>query len=98
MHEPRQVGEALHLGRPFHQRPRERRQVGPQDRLGGVEVEVVLAGGDEDRAARLLRVVEHAHGVAEPGRDVQVDDRELAGRLRIAVGHADTTASCRPST
>ena len=89
MHEPRQVGEPLHLGGPFHQRPRQCRQVGPQDRLGGVEIEVVLAGGDEDRAPRLLRVVEHAHGVAEPGRDVQVDDREPAGRLRIAVGHAD---------
>ena len=37
--------------------------------------------------ARLLRVVEHAHGVAEAGRDVQVDHRELAGRLRVAVRH-----------
>ena len=50
MHHPRQVGEAMHLGRPFHQRPRDRRQVGPQDRLGDVEVLIVLAGGDEDRA------------------------------------------------
>ena len=50
---------------------------------------VVLAGGDQNRAARLLRVVEHAHGIAEAGRDVQVDDRELAGGLRIAVRHAD---------
>ncbi len=89
VHETRQVGEAMHLGRPFHQRPRDRRQVGPQDRLGGVEFLVVLAGGDEDRRACLLRVVEHAHGVAEPGRDVQVDHRELAGGLGIAVGHAD---------
>ncbi len=89
MHQPRQVGEAMHFRRPFHQRPRDRRQVGPQDRLGGVEFLVVLTGGDEDRRARLLRVVEHAHGVAEAGRDVEIDHRELAGRLRIAVRHAD---------
>ena len=65
MHEPRQVGEPVHLGGPFDERPRHRRQVGPQDRLGGAEVLVVLAGGDEDRRAGLLRIVEHAHGVAE---------------------------------
>ncbi len=83
----RQIGEAVHLGRPFHQRAGERRQVGPQDRLGDVEALVVLAGGDEDAARRLLGVVEHAHGVAEPGRDMEVHHRELAGRLRVAVGH-----------
>ena len=49
----------------------------------------MLAGGDQDRAAGLLRVVEHAHGVAEAGRDVKIDDRELAGGLRVTVGHAD---------
>ena len=60
-------------------------------RIGSVALKllVVLAGGDEDRRARLLRVVEHAHGVAEAGRDVEVDHRELARRLRIAVRHAD---------
>ena len=89
MHQPRQIGEPMHFGGPFHQRPRDRRQVGPQDRLGDVEILIVLAGGDQDRGARLLRVVEHAHGVAEAGRDVKVDHRELARRLRIAVRHAD---------
>ena len=77
----------MDLGRPFHERPRERRQVGPQDRLGDVEVLVVLAGGDQDRRAGLLRVVEHAHGVAEARRDVEVHHRELAGGLGVAVGH-----------
>ena len=85
--EPRQIDQPRHLRRPLHQRPRDGRQVGPQDRLGGGEALLVLTGGDQDRRARLLRVVEHAHGVAQPGRDMQVDHRELAGRLRIAVRH-----------
>ena len=34
-----------------------------------------------------MGVVEHAHGVAEARRDVEVDDGELAGGLRVAVGH-----------
>ena len=79
--------EAMHLARPFHSGRASGRQVGRQDRLGAVEVRVVLAGGDQDRRAGLLRVVEHAHRVAEAGRDVQVDHRELAGGLRVAVGH-----------
>ena len=59
------------------------------DRIGSVSdvFVVLLAGGDQDRRARLLGVVEHAHGVAEPGRDVKVEHRELAGGLRIAVRH-----------
>ena len=89
MQKPRQVGEPMHFRRPFHKRPRDRRQVGPQYWLGGVEVLIVLPGGDQDRAAGLLRVVEHAHRIAEPGRDVKIDHRELAGGLRVAVGHAD---------
>ena len=38
-------------------------------------------------ATRLLCVVEHAHGVAQAGRDVEIDDGELARRLGVAVGH-----------
>jgi hypothetical protein len=68
---------------------RDRRQVGPQDWFGGVEMLVVLPGGDEDRAAGFLRVVKHAHGVAKAGRDVKIGHGELAGGLRVAVGHAN---------
>jgi hypothetical protein len=89
MHDAREISEPMHLGRPFDQRARQRRKIRPQDRLGDVEALIVLAGGDEDRRARLLRVVEHAHAVAQSGRDMQVDGGELAGRLRIAVRHGD---------
>ena len=84
---PRQVGDAADLVGPFDERPRQPRQVGREDRLGDDELVVLLAGGDQDRRGRLLGVVQHPHGVAEPGRDVEVRHRELAGRLRVAVGH-----------
>ena len=87
VHQPRQVGDAADLVGPFDERPRQPRQVGREDRLGDDELVVLLAGGDQDRRGRLLGVVEHTHGVAEPGRDVEVRHRELAGRLRVAVGH-----------
>ena len=87
MHVARQILDAMHLGGPFDERPRQRRQVRRQDRLGDDVFEVLLAGGDEHRRVRLHRVVEHAHGVAEAGRDVKIEHRELAGGLGIAVGH-----------
>ena len=87
VHVARQVLDAMHLGRPFHERPRQRRQVGGQDRLGDDVFQVLLAGGEQDRRIRLHRVVQHAHGVAQAGRDMQVEHRELAGGLRVAVGH-----------
>jgi len=55
--------------------------------LTSVEALLVLAGGHENGRARFLRVVEHAHGVAQAGRDMEVDHRELARRLGVAVGH-----------
>ena len=87
MHHQRQILQPMHLVRPLHQRPRDRRQVRIQDRFGAVEILIVLAGSDENGRGGLLRVVEHAHRVAEAGRDMQVHHRELAGRLRVAVGH-----------
>ena len=77
----------MHFGGPFDERPRQRRQVGGQHRLGDDVFQVLLAGGDQHRRVRLHGVVEHAHGVAEPGRDVKVEHREFAGGLGIAVGH-----------
>ncbi len=48
---------------------------------------VLLAGGHDDRRPRHLRVVEHAHGVAQPRRDMQVDHGKSARGLRIAIRH-----------
>ena len=87
MHHARQIREAMHLGRPLHERARHRREVGPENRLGDVEALIVLARGDENRGCGLLGVVEHAHGVAEAGRDMQVHGCKPARGLGIAVGH-----------
>ncbi len=87
MHVERQVLRAVHLRRPFDERPGQRGEVGGQHRLGGDVFEVLLPGGDQHRRIRLHGVVEHAHGVAEPGRDVKIEHREFAGGLRIAVRH-----------
>ena len=87
MHEPRQIGEAVNFERPLHQGPCDHRQVGPQDRLGRGEALLVLAGRHQDRRARLLGVVEHTERIAEARRGVEVAHRELAGGLRVAVGH-----------
>ena len=87
MHQHGQVLQALDLRREFHEGLGERREIGRQNRLLDEIFGVLLAGGHHDRRARHLRVVEHAHSVAEPGRDVEVQHRELAGGLRVAVRH-----------
>jgi hypothetical protein len=40
----------------------------------------------------LQRAVDHADGVAEAGRDMQVDEGRLAARLGVEVGRADRDA------
>ncbi len=82
MHQARQVGHAMDLGGPFDEGPRQRGQVGGKNRLGDDVILILLAGGEQNGRARLLGVVEHAHGVAEPRRHVEIQDREPAGRPR----------------
>ena len=96
VHVARQVFRAMHLGGPFDERPRQRRQVRRQHRLGDEIFEVLLAGGDQHRRVGLHGVVEHAHGVAEPGRDMEIEHREIAGGLRIAVGHRHQRGLLKP--
>ncbi len=83
----RQILDSAHFGRPFDERPRDGRQVGPQDGLAEIEALIVLPGGEQDGRRRLLRVVQHAQRVAEPRRDMDIGDGEPARGLRIAVGH-----------
>ena len=49
----------------------------------------MLTGCDQQRRARLVGVVQHAHRVAETGRDVDVHGAEAAARLCVAVRHRD---------
>ena len=87
-HGARQLGDAGHLERPFAQRPRHGGQIVPQQRLGQPDRHVLLAGCHQHRRAGLRGVVEHAHGVPQPGRGVQVAHGEPAGGLGPAIGHA----------
>ena len=96
MDEPRQVGEAIDFRRPLHQRARDGRQIRPQDRFGSSEALLMLAGGDENGGARLLRVVEHPHRISEPRRDVQIDHGELARGLGVAIGHGHHRCFLQP--
>ena len=89
MHDARQVLQAMGLGRPLHVGPGHRRQIRPEDRLGHREALIVLPGRHQQRRAGLVGVVEHAHRVAEAGRDVHVHGAEATAGLRVAVGHRD---------
>ena len=86
-HDARQVLQARHLDRPFHQRLGDRHQRIVEQRLGEAVALLLLAGGQDHRRARELGVVERAHGVAEPGRHVHVAGDELAAGARVAVRH-----------
>ena len=92
----RQIGEAAHLGRPFDEGPRDLRQLGPEDRLGEREALVMLARRHEERRAGLLGVVEHAHGIAQTRRHMDIDRGEAPGRLGIAPGHGHDRALLQP--
>ena len=92
MEQARQIGEAAYLDRPFDERTRDLRQIGPQDWLGDGEALVVLAGGDQDWRAGLVGVVEHAHGIAQAGRYMDVHGREAARGLGVAAGHGQDRA------
>jgi hypothetical protein len=88
-HRAGQILEPRDLVRPFHVGARHRRQIRPKNGLGEVHRLVVLAGGEEHGGAGHAGVVEHAHGIAEPGRGVHVHRGELAAGVRVAVGHRD---------
>ena len=62
-------------------------EVGGQHGLGEGQAAVLLAGGDEQRRALAVGVVEHAHGIAEAAGGVEVDDADRAGGLGEAIGH-----------
>lgn len=87
MHEERQLADAARFDGPFDEGLGDRRQLGIQVGFGDPEALRLLSRGDQHRRAGALRVEQHAHGVAQAGRDVEVDHAEAAGGAGIAVGH-----------
>jgi len=78
------------LTAPFDVRPREfRRPFGEQEGLERQDRAGLLAGRDHQRRLVLVSGEDAARGVADPGGGVQVYQAGVAGRLRIAVRHAD---------
>ena len=84
------------LDRPLHQRLRDRHQRIVEQGLGQAVALLLLAGGEDDRRAGEFRAIERAHGVAEPGRDMDVAGREPARCAREPVGHVDDEALLHP--
>ena len=75
---------------PLHQRVRHPRGVAVgQVGLQRDQLARLLAGGDDQRGLVGLGVEDRAHGVADAGRGVQVDQRRAPAGLGVAVGHAD---------
>ena len=89
VHDERQVLQPGDLHRPLHERLRDRYERVVEHRLGESVPLLLLTGGDDDRRSHPLRVVERAHGVAEPRCDMNVAGAEVAGRARVAVRHRD---------
>ncbi len=87
MNRERQFFETANFARPFDERPRDLRKIGPQQRLAEREALIVLSGRHDDWRAGFARVVEHSHRVAESRRNVDADARQFSRRLRVAVGH-----------
>ncbi len=92
----RQILEAIDLDRPLHQGLRDRHQGIVEQGLGQAVALLLLAGSEDDRGAGEFRAIERAHGVAEPGRDMDVAGREPARCAREPVGHVDDEALLHP--
>ena len=82
-----QVLNALDFARPFGPGPGDLDHLAVEDRLLEHQPAVLLAGGDQQRRAFAIGVVEHAHRVAQAAGDVQVDDAQPPRGHREAVGH-----------
>ena len=74
----RQIGEPIDLDSPLGPGPGHFDHRRPENRLFKRQPPIGLAGRDQQRRAFAVGVVEHAHGVAQPATDVQIDDAQRA--------------------
>ena len=87
--DPRQVLEPVHLDRPLDERLGDGDEGVVEEGLGEAVPDLLLPRRHQHRRPPELRVVERAHRVPEPRRDVHVAGREPAARPRVAVRHRD---------
>jgi hypothetical protein len=86
------IGGVLDLIRPLRHGARHAHQVARQQRLVENMARVLLPAGDNQRRAVFQRGEQHAHRVAQSWRDMQVHQRGLPARLRVAVRHRQRDA------
>ena len=79
----------LGLNAPFGHRRRHRDQVVAEDRIAQPEAGVLLPGGDDHRGIGPQRAEHHADGVAEAGRDMEIDHPGAAARLGVVARRSD---------
>ena len=87
MDDARQIGGSRHLDGPFRERLGDGHQRFIEHRLEQPMALLLLPGGEDDRRAGELGVVERAHGVAEPGHHVHIRSRQPPRGAGIAIGH-----------
>jgi len=88
-HDQCELVGALDLDAPLGERRGHRHQVVPEHGAPQAQAGILLARGHHERRAGLEGVVEHAEGVAEPGRHVHVHHRDPPGGLRVVAGRAE---------
>ena len=86
----RHIFGARRLDAVFHIRLRKLgRALGIEKRQQRHDRARLLAAGDDERRLVAIGVENVAHRIADAGRRMQIDKTGVAGRLRVAVGHAD---------
>ena len=88
-HDRRDLVGALGLNAPLHHRRRHGHQVVAEDRVAQAKPRVLLPGRDHHRRVGPERAEDHADGVAEARRDVQVHHPRTAARLGVVARGSD---------
>ena len=84
-----QIFHPAHLVGPFGERLRHARQIVPEHGFRKLAALALVARRDDEWGAGPLDVVEHAHGVAETGCDVEIHHAHAAGGVCVAFSRAD---------
>ena len=82
----------LGFDRPLGERLSETNDIAGEDGFLRASLLWMLAGVDYEWSVGAIRVVQHAHSVAEAGRDVQLEERGPAAGPRVPVGDAGRDA------
>ena len=91
-HDGRDLVRALGLHAPLHHRRRHGHEVVAEDGIAQAQPRVLLAGGHHHGRVRAERAEDHADGVAEAGRHVQVHHTGAAAGLGVVARGPDGDA------